>query len=253
MINMIKAELYRLTKTKGFYIFWAVMLITYIITIIYKEEGGLSLGAPLTSDKSIKMDIRMVQRNFTYFYLFIIPQFSMICSEFSDKTYKNTISSAVSRRMYFFEKTVFCTGYTMISFIVLNLLFYVSNAVINGSKYSSSFGDYLKAVMTQVPIMTAVCCVFVMLAFVLKKGAAFNAVTIISPILFTTISVTMYGIETTRSIAEKLLKFEISTVIMNLPVYTADHYRAKCYVLCTGLSAVSLLAGWLAFSRKELD
>lgn len=253
MTNMIKAELYRLTKTKGFYLFWAVALVTYLITIVYKEEGGLSLGAPLISDKSIKMDIRMVQRNFTYFYLFIIPPFSLICSEFTDKTYKNTITSAVSRRDYYIEKSAFCIGYSLVGFVLLNLLFYAANALINGSEYSSSFGDYFKAVMTQLPLMNAISCLFIMLAFLLKKGAAFNSVTIITPILYTTVALTMYGIGTTKKIAESMLKYEISTVILNLPVCTADHYRMKCYIFCAGLSAASLLIGYLVFSKKELD
>ena len=36
MINMIRAEKYRLTKTKGFYIFWGLILLVVILDRRYR-------------------------------------------------------------------------------------------------------------------------------------------------------------------------------------------------------------------------
>ena len=253
MINMIKAELYRLTRTKGFYLFWGAVLITYIITLIYKEEGGISFGAPLTADESVKMDIRMVCRNFNFYFYFIIPVFSLICAEFTDHTYKNTITSAISRRTYFWSKYLFTMCYSLAAFIVSNVLFYFANSIKNGSEYSSSFGTFMKAAAMQLPVMIAISAVFISVAFLVKKGAAFNAVTILGPVAYTTVALVLYGSESTKKAAEKLLTYEISSVILTLPTTDDSSFIAKCFIGSAVITAAATALSYLYFTRRELD
>lgn len=253
MINMIKAELYRMTKTKGFYLFWGVMLISYLITIIYKQEGGISLGAPIVTDNSLKMDVRMVSWNFTYYYLFIIPVFTTVCSEFSNHTYKNTISSAISRKTYYFSKYFFILVYTLLSFSLLNFAFYAANRLVNGSEYSSSLGRFAKSVAVQLPVMAAIISLFIFIAFAVKKGAVFNSVTIISPILYTTLGLVLYGIKDTKAFAEKMLTCEISTIIMRVAKETSGSFTAKCMAGSALVIILSALFGYVIFTKREID
>lgn len=253
MINMFKAELYRLTKTFGFYLFWVLALGTLSLTIVMKDPGGISLGAPMTFADDTKMDICQVAFNFTFYFLLIAPVFSIIAGEFSEHTVKNTITSGISKKMFFVEKALFTLLYCMVSFLAANYLFWGANRLINGEDYSSSIGDFSKAVLSQVPLFMAIVSVFIFVAFLFKKGAAFNAVTIITPILVTTVELLIYGIKSTKSLGETLLKYELSTMINSLALGCTDSYRAKCYIISAAAIAISFIFGYISFTKTEID
>lgn len=253
MINMFKAELYRLTKTLGFYLFWVIALGTLSLSIIMKDPGGVSLGAPMTFADDTKLDVCQVAFNFTFYFLLITPVFSIIAGEFSEHTVKNTITSGISKKMFFVEKALFTLLYCMVSFLAANYLFWGANRLINGEDYSSSIGDFSKAVLSQVPLFMAIVSVFIFVAFLFKKGAAFNAVTILTPILITTVELILYGIEKTKSVAEKLLKYELSSMIHNLALGCDGDYRAKCYIFSAAAIAVSFVFGYLCFTKTEIE
>ena len=253
MINMIKAELYRLTKSKGFYIFWICAVFTFMISVIYHAPGGISLGAPLDYSDDIKMDIVQTAMNFSYYFFLIIPVFCIISSEYSEHTIKNTITSAISRKKYFTAKYAFTLFYSLLSFLTANYLFYFINRIINGSKYSSPVSDYSKALFSQLPLFTAIVSLFIFLAFLLRKGAAFNAVTIITPIVYTTISLVLYGIDGSKKAAEKMLTYEISTMISKLAIECTDSYRTKCYIISMAVTVSSFVLGYVLFTKRELE
>ena len=253
MINMIRAELYRLTKSKGFYIFWAAAIFSFMISVIYHESGGISLGAPLDYPDTIKMDIQQTANNFSYYFFLIIPVFSIICGEFGEHTIKNTITSAISKKMYFVSKYLFTLCYSLLAFTVSNYLFYFINHAVNGDKYSSSISEYSKVFLGQLPLFIAIVSLFIFLAFTLKKGAAYNAVTIIAPIAYSSVIMVLYGIESTKKLAEKCLNYELSTIISKLAIECTDSYRTKCYIISGVVTVLSFALGYLIFTKRELD
>ena len=92
MTNMMKADLYRITKSKSFYIFWIVNAILYLINIAAKDFGGINFGGPSFVPEDVKMDIGAVAMNFNFYFLSILPVFGIIIAEFSEHTIKNTIT-----------------------------------------------------------------------------------------------------------------------------------------------------------------
>ena len=253
MINMFRAEFYRLTKSRGFYIFWICAVFSFMVSVIYHEPGGISLGAPLEYSDETKMDIVQTAMNLTYYFLLIIPVFCIISSEYSEHTIKNTITSAISRSKYYVSKYAFTLVYSLLSFLIANYLFYFINRAVNGSKYSSSFGEYSKALFGQLPLFIAIVSLFIFLAFLLRKGAAFNAVTIIAPIAYTSLALVLYGIKGTKKIAEKLLTYEVSTMISKLALECTDSYRTKCYIVSAVLTVLSFVLGYVLFTKREPD
>ena len=253
MINMMRAELYRLTKSKSFYVFWIGSVLTFLISVIYQSPGGISFGAPLDYSDDIKLDIVQTAMNFTFYFFLIIPVFCIISSEFSEHTIKNTITSAVSKKKYFTAKYVFTLVYSLLSFLTVNILFYIVNRIVNGENYSSPIGEYAKALFGQFPLFIAIVSVFIFLAFLFRKGAAFNAVTIITPIVYTTVSLVLFGIGGTKKTAEKLLSYEISTMISRLAIGCTDSYRAKCYIGCAAVTVLSFVLGYVLFTKRELE
>lgn len=253
MINMWRAELYRLTKSKGFYLFLLFSFLTFMISVIYHQPGGISFGAPLEYGDDLKLDIVQTAMNFNYYFFLIIPVFIIIIGEFSGNTVKNTISSAVSKGKYYLSKYIFSMLFSLISFILLNYLFYFINHAVNGEKYSSSIGDFSKAFWGQFPIFAAIISLFIFFAFAFRKGAIFNAVVIIAPIIYTTVSLILYGIEGTKKAAEKLLTYEVSTMISKLTLECTDSYRIKCYIIFAAVTILSFFGGYLLFTKRELD
>ena len=48
MFNMIKADVYRMNRSKGMIIFWLCIIGTYLIPLISRMPGGVSLGMPVS-------------------------------------------------------------------------------------------------------------------------------------------------------------------------------------------------------------
>ena len=254
MFNMIKADVYRMNRSKGMIIFWLCIIGTYLIPLISRMPGGVSLGMPVSFADDAKLDVRMMGMNFTWFFLLIIPVFVIVASDFSEKTIKNTISSAISRKKYYFVKIVtaelFCIG----SFLMGNIVFYFINRLVNGEKYSSDFGKLLKVLFKQLPIITAIVSLFILVAFLVKRTAAYNAITIVTPIVYTLIAVMLYEIKGTKTFAENtLLKYEIGYMLNRLADTCSISYRNQCIGAGLLISIASLLVAYLVFTEKEID
>jgi ABC-type transport system involved in multi-copper enzyme maturation permease subunit len=153
---MMKADLYRITKSKSFYIFWIVNAILYLINIAAKDFGGINFGGPSFVPEDVKMDIGAVAMNFNFYFLSILPVFGIIIAEFSEHTIKNTITSAISKAKYFLSKYVFALLYTAAAYLFSNYAFYFINRMVNGSEYSSALSDFSASLFSQLPLMLAI-------------------------------------------------------------------------------------------------
>jgi len=81
----------------------------------------------------------------------------------------------------------------------------------------------------------------------------FNAVTIITPIVYTSASVTLYTIETTQKLAEKLLNYDINTMLSRLALECSDEYRRNCYCISAAVIVLSFVIGYFSFTKRELN
>lgn len=257
MINMIKAELYRLTKSKGIYIFWILTAAVYGIAIAIREEGGIFLGAALDDPQLLtavrKLDILQMSSNFTFYYLLLMPVFVVIASEFSEHTIKNAITSSISKGQYFIYKFVFALIFSLICFTAANYLFYIVNRLVNGDDFSSPIGEFSKAFFMQLPMFAAIISAFIFIAFFLKKGAAFNAVTMIFPFAYTMVGSVMIGIEGSKKAGEALMKHDLSVMIKGLTLGVSNSTRNEYYIICAVVTVVSFTLGYLSFTKSEIN
>lgn len=254
MLNMIKADLFRMRKSKGLYIFFAVIAIIYVIPLLSKKPGGINLGSPISFDENTKLDIQMMAYNFSWYFLMIIPVFMIVTADFGEKTIKNTISSAISRKKYFIVKYAFAELFNIGFFVFTNILFWLLNSVKNGTEYSTGFSAYIKVVMLQLPVIAAISGVFVLLTFILKRTAAYNAVTIVTPLAYTMVALILYEIKSTRSLAEKtVLKIELGSVLNKIAVNDDHEFVAGSMLAGAVILALSFMVGYLLFTRKEID
>ncbi len=252
MLNMWKADLYRMVKGKGFWLFWLLTLITFAISIGTKSPGGISLGAGLP-DTDVKLDVAMAAKNYTFYFLCLLPVFSIVVADFGEKTWKNTISSVISRKSYFISKCSLALGYVALVYVIANIGFYVGNRLVNGEEYASTTGTFLKAVFRQLPLFLGVYAVLLLLAFVVKKAAAFNAIVLIFPFIYTAVALTVYE-TVSKSFAEKyLLKYELESSLGKLAVLQDNLYFRNCTILGCGCIVVSLILGYRIFIGTEVE
>ncbi len=243
-----------MSKNIGIKVLFAALIIVYSITLFSKKPGGISLGMPVTFADDAKLDVRMMGMNFTWLFLLIIPVYVIVTADFGDKTVKNTISSAISRKKYYFVKTAFAESFAVFTFLGVNILFYFINRAKNGMDYSSDFSVFFKVVLVHVPVIMMITAVLIFVAFLLKKTAAYNAVTIVAPLAYTLLAITLYSISSTKSFAEKILmKYEIAYMFNRLADNCSSSYRNVSFAMSFGVFAVALVAGYLLFTKREID
>lgn len=127
------------------------------------------------------------------------------------------------------------------------------NLLINGKKYTSSIKVYTKSVLRQCPIMFAVVAVLVMLGFILKRMALFNAITIIVPLIYSSIAVSLYQLGAKKIAGEYLLKYELATMLSKVVGNVDLHYYNNCLIVCTGAAIMAIIVGYCSFIRTEIN
>lgn len=260
MINMMRADFYRMSKSKGMLFFWLFTVLNYTISIAFDSWGGITLAVTPEIPLSTKTDIGQLVMNSTFYFLLIIPVFCVITSEFSEHTLKNTISSSVSKSLYFVSKFLFSLIYSAFSFALANFAYYTINRLVNGSASSSEFKDFAKTFFVQFPIFIAIISAFTMLAFLLRKGALYNAVTISAPIVCSMIAQILMSINSEkeffkklRDFGEKSLSYGAEAMSANIILDPSDSYRNNCYIVCIAVIILSFVLGYFSFSKRELD
>ena len=159
MINIIKSDLYRIFKGKTIYITLAIVIIIGIVSCVGMSSGyiGVSTGSKLTSfDKettialngannlieyrniikshgSFELDRQIIGQNGNLYYLFIVIVVISLSTDFSNKSIKNTLSSAITRKQYYLSKLVLIAflGTLFVLFNNFNLRFLSSNFFFN--------------------------------------------------------------------------------------------------------------------------
>ena len=86
-----------------------------------------------------------------------------------------------------------------------------------------------------------------------STSAAFNSVTIITPIVYTSAAIALYGISSTKKIAEKLLTYETSTMLSRLALDYSSDYTVKCFLISALIIILSLFIGYFSFTKRELE
>ena len=113
MINMMRADLYRIFRGIGIYIAAALIIIMSSVSIAVKEPGYIGNGNVSYNDEVVVPVMQetssthetlvqgILAANINLYYPLIIIVFVILMTDVSNKTMKNTLSSAVSKRKYF--------------------------------------------------------------------------------------------------------------------------------------------------------
>lgn len=271
MINLMKADLYRIFRGVCIYIAMVLMITISVISVVIKEAGYIGNAAVTYEDDTVvetsgflsgvtpdssaehKMLVRsIIAANINLYYPLILVVFVILMSDFSNKTLKNTLTSAVSKKKYFIYKLIMSLGFSAIFITFSNLLVYILNYIINGRLYTEPIANILKATAFQMPMLLGIVSFLVFMGFLTRRTAIYNAVTIPFVILFQIIIGTIYRMSESELLGKYLMKFELQTALDTLAYFPETKYCLQC--LCFGLGEIIVFAvlSWLIFKKTEV-
>lgn len=284
MINMIRADFYRLVRSKGFYI--ALLILSLMIGVsIYMVQPGnvgltVSVGDPementpsmqnelanmsyeeiqtlSTSDfreimlktKGYELDRDMLATNINLYYIFIFFAVIILTADFSGSSIKNTLSSAISKKKYYVSKLMFVSLCCIVVFFLNTYIAYFANVVFNGKNLASNLETVTKISLLQLPSMLALASILTGIGFMVKRTALFNTITIPLILVFQMVLDTAASI---FKIKEEYLHYEFQVMIGKLANNPSDGFISHSFLVCMAIIIVFNLLGYLSFKKAEI-
>lgn len=288
MINMIKADLYRLIRSKGTYIALAIMLLMIGASIYMIEPGSVGQSISLNrlsqveeyaalreelarevpyeewqnlsysklrevilkvDNHGYKLDRDMLCASMNLYYIFIFIAAIALTADFSWGSIKNTLSSAINRRKYFFAKLVFIMLGCTVMFFMNTYIAYFANLIFNGERFASSIADVTKITFMQLPIVLALAGILTGFGFLTKKTAVYNTVTI----PFIMVHQMLLGLAVKLfSIKKDVMNYEFQTMFVRLANEPSDGYIMRSYIVCAAVFVLFSLLGYMSFKKAEI-
>lgn len=279
MINIIKSDLYRIFKGKAIYITLAVMFFFMALSIFELQPGYIGMNiSPANAEnnfeklskedeklyyesKSIleernimkkypyKLDKAIVGVNANLYYIFIVVIVIVISTDFSNSTVKNTISSSISRKKYYFSKLI--TGLLLCTLLMLinNFGIYISNLLINGKAFSSSLSEIFITTLYQLPLIYGIISMLICISVMVRRTSIFNTITI--PLLMVSELVLM-AIISLFKVNQNIINFEYQIALQILADNPTNIYILKSLILGIVYIIGFNLIGYYSFKKAEI-
>ncbi len=278
MLNMIKSDFYRILKGKAIYIALFIIIGLSLVSVIGLTPGHIGMTSmsnstidindaefmeKLSEANSLKdirdlmkssggyeLDQAVLGTNMNLYYIFIVVVVIVLCTDFSNKSIKNTLSSAISRNKYYWSKAILI--FLICTFLVLfnNYFFYFTNLFVNGRNFSSSISDIFKTTIIQLPLIYGIISLLICFAFLFKKTASFNTISIPFIII---VQLIVLGITNLFRIkADWFYQYEIQNALGNLANSPTNQYILNCTLLGIFYLILFNIIGYFVFRRTEI-
>lgn len=277
-MNMIKADLYRIFKGKAIYVCVLIILFAGFVSALSVSPGHVGLSVSQNTSEVISdpefvekmqntnslgdlrklmlshgafpLDKEILGQNVNLYYLFIVITVIVLCSDFSNRTIKNTLSSSVSRKKYYFSKL--CTIFILATALLLfnNISTVIIVYLVDGKDFISPFSEILKLTVIQLPLIYGIISLLIGLGFVTGKTSTFNTISI--PLIMVVQLVGFGIINLFRIKADWFYDYEIQFALSKLATDVQNSYIMKCALLGITYIVVFNLIGYFVFKRKEI-
>lgn len=272
MFNIIKSDLYRLIRSKVFYIVIGFVIVIAVANVISMSAGRIGLSVEGTdvetlsktsSAKSLgefrdimksfggfELDKEIIGQNVNLYYMFIAFVVIVLTKDFSNKSIKNTLSSAISRKEYYMSKLLCILGISTLLIIFNNYFNYFLNLAVNGKEFASSIVEITKITIYQLPLLYGIICFLVCLAFITKKTSIFNTISIPFIMVFQLVVMTMTSMF--RIKADWFTNYELQYALVNLAKNPTNSYIIKCGLIGIAYIIIFGIIGYCAFKKTEI-
>lgn len=280
MINMIKADLYRITKGIGLYVAIIAMILTTTISVCIKEPGYIGNTQVSISEEDMETIseaseagvVEVIENfrterdakqkkgfvreilgaNINLYYMMIILVFVILMADFSNKTIKNTITSAYSKKKYFISKIVMIYISAIIFITLANLFAYTLNFIINEKEYTEPIKNTLEVTLYQLPMLLGIVSLLIFFGFLFKRSALFNAVAISFVMLFQIIMATMCSLTESEALSEFMSKYELQSALKMLSTLPDTKYIITCATIGFAEIIIFSVLGYAVFKKSEI-
>lgn len=253
MMNMFRADLYRMLRSKGIYAFAALVIFAAGSAIAFKTMIGLINGYdPTFVTSGLKTDVRNAGMNFNYYYMMLIPTSVLLIADFGEKTIKNTLSSVTTKTKYYVFKWLLLQSVGIVSFLFGNTVYYSFNRLVNGDEYSSEASEFFSVILMQIPAITTIVSVFVFLSFLLRKSAVVNLFALVVPLSYSSLIGLLTLFDSTKEFAQQYMtRLDFSNVFQDIAGRVDTGYIVKIIAVCIILTALFFAAGLRIYNRSE--
>ena len=255
MLNLAKADLYRMVRTKGSYLCIGSIIVMYLLSMITNQPLVISLGysTDVISDTTLKTDMVMLACNFNYYFLMLFPISVLIISDFSGKTVKNTLCSVTSKGKYFVFKSLFAECVSLTLFLLGNSVYYLFHRIFYGAKGSTQASVFFRILILQVPIFIAMISIFVLFAFTIRTSAVFNAVMITVPVVLSGVIGLLLFIRSTKRFAQDyLVRYDITALFDKMVQYRTDtNFVIQTVTGSIAVTVIVFAIGLRCFRKSE--
>ena len=270
MLNIIKADMYRILRGKGFYI--TIILLIAVIALQTAVSSTAKVGMYTTEETAVDTDtieelvftpeaftgstaaFEMMNNTDTLLY-FLLPIIIFIAAaDFSTDTVKNVLSNGMPRIKYYLSKLILsCVFCLFISLI--NIIFPIITATILrgfGGEFNIDFIlRLLRPFSAQLFMCVAVTCVGIFFVFVTKRTAAVNGAYIafcLVPMLL------IYILYMLNNNLEFLFKYDvISNIRMLVHIDTAESIDIiRAFAVGAFYILASTIGGIVIFRKSEI-
>lgn len=284
MINMIRADLYRIFKNIGIYIAFAILLLMLAISIYMVSPGNLGTASVTVNDVTIsnessssmledlsledlhgmriqdlrklmlksegyELDRDILSVNINLYYLFIFIAALAVTVDFSTGSVKNTLSSAISRKTYFFSKTLLVIFLCLLLFLMNTYLAYFGNLIFNNKNLASSLWTVTKISLMQLPPILALASILSSLAFIVKKTSLFNTISI--PLIMIAQLIFQFILQV-FNIKGDYMQYEFQIMIKMLANNPSRDYLMRSYLICAVIIILAHALGYVSFHKREV-
>lgn len=278
MLNIIKADLYRIFKGKAIYVAIIIILVLASVSCFSMSPGHIGINTsfeeqPLVQDEELlnkvyetdsiletrklmkeygayPLDKAQLGANANLYYIFIIIVVTVLVTDLSNSTAKNTLSSAISRKKYYLSKLITCIGLGTFLVLINNYGSYLINLIMNGREFSAGLLEITKLTILQLPCFYGIISLLVCIGFCFRKTGTFNSITIpliiVVQLILTGIS-TLFHLDTTN-----ILNYEFQYIIGNLIANPSNTYILQTLVLAIFYIIVFNVIGYRVFRKTEI-
>lgn len=278
MLNIIKSDLYRVFKGKSIYIAIIFILFLASVSCFSMSPGHIGITTsseeqPLIQDEEIlkqvyetnsifetrnlmkeygayPLDKAQLGANANLYYFFIIIVVIVLVTDLSNSTAKNTLSSAISRKKYYFSKLITCIGLGTFLVLINNYGGYLINLIMNGKEFSAGFLEITKLTIIQLPILYGIISMLVCIGFCFKKTGTFNSITI--PLIIVIQFIIMGAATLFHFDGSNILNYEFQYIIGNLISNPSNTYILKTLVLAIFYIIIFNTIGYRVFRKTEI-
>ena len=278
MLNIIKSDLYRIFRGKSIYVAIIIILILASVSCFAMSPGHIGIASSSIEQTdydneellekvyetdsimetreimkeygSFPLDKSQLGANANLYYFFIIVVVIVLVTDLSNSTAKNTLSSAISRKKYYFSKLITCLGLGTVLILINNYGSYIINLIMNGKEFSAGLLEITKLIILQLPILYAIISMLVCIGFCFRKTGTFNSITI--PLIMV-VQLIIMGVATLFHLdSANILNYEFQYIIGNLVANPSNTYILKTLVLAIFYIIVFNVIGYSIFKKTEI-